>query len=149
MLLDLATDTSGKKDSITMYEGKEDHINDSFTKCLMILSFMWVNVSKSVINFFLKTQLFVCFSQPEMHLVKVILIAKEWDSLQQQRILWSPRVKSGHLFQNKGGVCADFLLQCILLAVEHCSICLPGFCLRSFVSSKPVLSHSLGRRPFH
>lgn len=40
MLLDLATDTSGKKDSITMYEGKEDHINDSFTKCLMILSFM-------------------------------------------------------------------------------------------------------------
>ena len=66
-----------------MYEGKEDHINDSFTKCLMILSFMWVNVSKSLIKFFLKTQLFVCLSQPEMHLVKVILITKEWDSLQQ------------------------------------------------------------------
>ena len=148
MLLDLATDTSGKKDSITMYEGKEDHINDSFTKCLMILSFMWVNVSKSLIKFFLKTQLFVCLSQPEMHLVKVILITKEWDSLQQWENTRVSQTEIKALVSEQGwGLCRSS----VTMYSARCGTlqCLPrGFCLRSFVSSKTVLSHSLGRRPF-
>lgn len=84
-----------------MYEGKQDHINDSFTKCLMILSFMWVNVSKSLINCFLKTHLFVCFNQPEMYLV--ILIGKGWDSLQQWENTMVSQTESRVLVSKKQG----------------------------------------------
>ena len=148
MLLDLATDTSGKKDSITMYEGKEDHINDSFTKCLMILSFMWVNVSKSLIKFFFKNTI-ICLFEPtrdasgQGHLdykgVRFITAMREYYGL--------PDWNQGTCFRTRVGF-VQILCYNVFCSLWNTACSPLGFCFSSFVSSKPVLSHSLGRRPF-